>query len=184
MKVFRVIIFLFAALCGLAFLLPKEVAVTRTVEVDATQEMVFDQVNTLSNWENGSVWNQVDSAAVYTYSEQNSGKNAWYTWEGELVGKGKLTIIESIENRTIKTELDFYERGKGSGQWKFTQKNRKTEVSWTYFADLGYNPLARWVGLTLDSMLGSSLEMSLQNLSDYCKKQDDENQNQIEFVMK
>jgi hypothetical protein len=172
-KVFKFIIFFFASLCIIAFLLPKEIEVTRSIEIAASESEVFEQINTFKNWENFSVWHLMDTTATFTYSEQESGKDSWHTWQGELIGEGKYTITESIPYKSIKTELDFYEQGNGKEEWTLTYKGQSTIVSVTNFVDLGFNPLARWIGLTMDNMLGSSLELSLQNLSDYFDNQED-----------
>jgi hypothetical protein len=170
MKFLKYIVFFFAGLCAIAFLLPKQVEVNRTIVIQAETEIVFDQVDELKNWENWSVWNVTDSNTVFQYSKNSKGIGAWYSWKSKAMGEGKLTIIKSQKNKQINTELDFYEQGKGAGKWIFTNQNDQTKVSWTYFANLGYNPLARWIGLlALDSMIGQSLDQSLQSLKTYCQ---------------
>jgi hypothetical protein len=169
MKFIKYLVFTFALFCVIAFILPKDKYVIRTVEIEQEIDFVFDQVNTLKNWENWSAWSKSDTSALYTYSEKESGKGAWQEWKSNMTGEGKLTIVESKNNQLIKTKLDFYDQGEGDGKWEFSSRKGITTVSWTYHADLGYNPLARWIGLFLDSMLGQSLEQSLQSLKTYCQ---------------
>jgi hypothetical protein len=169
MKFVKYLVFTFAIFCVIAFLLPKDKYVNRTIEINQEIDFVFDQVNTLKNWENWSAWSKSDTSALYTYSKKTSGIGAWQEWKSNVIGEGKLTIVESKNNQLITTNLDFYNQGEGDEKWEFSSRKGITTVSWTYHADLGYNPLARWIGLFLDSMLGQSLDQSLQSLKTYCQ---------------
>ena len=89
----------------------------------------------------------------------------------ELIGAGSLTILESTENKSLRTEIVFLkegeENGRGNGEWTFTEKNGLTQVSWSFLGDMGNNPVARWIGLMMDSMLGPQLETGLSNMKEY-----------------
>ena len=173
MKALKVLIIIFATFCGIAFLLPKEITVTRAIEINASVADVFDQANTLSNWANWSAWHKMDPDANYTYSTPDSGAGASYSWEGdpELTGEGVLTILESITNKSIRTEVIFLkdgeENGRGNGEWVFTEENGVMQVSWSFLIDMGKNPVARWIGLMMDSMIGPQLETGLSNMKEY-----------------
>lgn len=173
MKGLKVLIIIMATLCGTAFLLPKEITVTRTVEINSSIEDVFEQANTLKNWINWSPWHEMDPDANYTYSNLNEGAGASYSWNGnpELVGAGHLTILESTLNKSVNTEVVFLndgkENGRGKGKWRFTEDGLETKVSWSFTVDMGNNPVARWIGLVIDSMLGPQLEKGLSNMKEY-----------------
>ena len=173
MKALKVLIIILAAFCGFAFLLPKKFTVIRTIEINASISDVFEQANTLSNWSNWSAWHKIDPNAIYTYSDTDAGVGAYYFFEGnpDLIGSGSLTILESTENESIRTEVIFLkdgkENGRGNGEWAFTEKNGVTKVSWSFLGDMGNNPVARWIGLMMDSMLGPQLEKGLNNMKKY-----------------
>ena len=173
MKALKVLIIVLATLCGIAFLLPKDFTVTRTIEINASIADVFKQVNTLSNWSNWSAWHKMDPNASYTYSNTDAGVGAFYSFEGdpELIGSGSLTILESTENESISTEVIFLkegeEIGRGNGEWAFKEENGVTQVCWSFLGDMGNNPVARWIGLMMDSMLGPQLERGLINIKEY-----------------
>ena len=173
MKALKVLIIVLATLCGIAFLLPKDFSVTRTIEINACVADVFKQANTLSNWSNWSAWHKMDPNASYTYSTPDAGVGAYYSFEGdpELIGSGSLTILESTENKSIRTEVIFLkegeEIGRGNGEWAFKEENEVTQVCWSFLGDMGNNPVARWIGLMMDSMLGPQLETGLSNMKEY-----------------
>ena len=173
MQALKVLIIILASFCGIAFLLPRDFTVTRTFEINASISDVFEQVNTLSNWVNWSAWHKMDPNANYTYSNPDKGVGASYSFDGdpELIGSGSLTILESKENKSLLTEIVFLkdgeENGRGNGEWTFTEKNGLTQVSWSFLGDMGNNPVARWIGLMMDSMLGPQLETGLSNMKEY-----------------
>ena len=173
MKALKVLIIVLATLCGIAFLLPKDFSVTRTIEINACVADVFKQANTLTNWSNWSAWHKMDPNASYTYSNTDAGVGAYYSFEGdpELIGSGSLTILESTENKSIRTEVIFLkegeEIGRGNGEWAFKEENGVTQVCWSFLGDMGNNPVARWIGLMMDSMLGPQLEKGLINMKEY-----------------
>ena len=127
----------------------------------------------MSNWSNWSAWHKMDPNASYTYSNTDAGVGASYSFEGDpkLIGSGSLTILESTENESIFTEVVFLkdgeENGRGNGEWAFAEENGVTEVSWSFLGDMGNNPVARWIGLMMDSMLGPQLEAGLSNMKEY-----------------
>ena len=47
------------------------------------------------------------------------------------------------------------------------KKNGLTLVSWSFLGDMGNNPVARWIGLMMDSILGPQLESGLNNMKEY-----------------
>lgn len=173
MKAIKVLIIILAVFCGVAFLLPKDFAVTRTVEINAPVEAVYEQANTLSNWANWSAWHEMDPDANYVYSNPDAGVGASYSWDGnpELVGQGELSILSSTTNQSIGTQVIFYkdgeENGRGNGEWVFSEEDGVTHVSWSFLGDMGYNPVARWFGLFMDGMLGPQLETGLSNMKEY-----------------
>ena len=170
MKVLKYIVFIFAAFCAVSFLFPKDIEVSRSIDIDQDIEFVFDQVNTLKNWESWSGWKELDTLASLEYSSKESGKGAWQTWNSPTAGERKITIVKSIANKQIETSIDFYEQGRDSGKWAFSHKNGTTTVSWTYHVNMGYNPLARWIGLFIKDSLEQSLQISLEKLKEICQE--------------
>ncbi len=153
------------------FLFPKDATVTRTMTMDAPPSIVFDQVNTLTNWESWSSWKKMDPTAVYSYSDGGArGKGAWFTWDGPESGKGKLSIKESNPNSSIKTLLDFGAMGTGHGTWKFEADGAdKTKVTWSFYTEAnGFS--SKMMLPLMDSMLGPSLQEGLTAMKEIAAK--------------
>lgn len=134
--------------------------VSRSATVNAPIETVFAQVNNLENWNAWSPWKAMDPDMKVEYGPTGVGKDAWYSWNGEEVGKGKLTITDSIANESIKTSIELGEMGMGSGSWSFTQNGDAVDVTWG-FTSHGRHLLDKVFHLFLDGMLGPQLEGGL-----------------------
>lgn len=154
------------ALVVVAFFLPKQVHVERSLTMDAPAKVVFNQANNLHTWDKWAIWNQMDPNMEITYHNSGIGENASYTWhsENDNVGSGEMKITASVPYDSIATAMDFMEHGTATGYFLFDEKDGKTTVTWAFDTDLGYNPMARWLGLMMDAMLGKDFEKGLENL--------------------
>lgn len=146
--------------------LPSQLIVERSISINAPTEIVFEQINTLKNWNNWSPWYKLDTAVVQTYFGGEKGKNAGYTWDSKNsdVGKGKLTIVESAPYDSIVTALDFMEQGTAFGGFKFKKEGEATIVTWYMNCEMGMNPIGKIFGLFMDGMLGPDFEKGLADL--------------------
>jgi effector-binding domain-containing protein/ribosome-associated toxin RatA of RatAB toxin-antitoxin module len=122
------LIILFFLLAGI--FLPKRSHVEASVYINASPDIVFDQVNTLKNWEKWSPWQNADSTMKLTYFGSPSGVGASYSWISEHSSSGKMSITESTPDKYIQTELDYGTRGKARAPWQFWEKNNGTKVTW------------------------------------------------------
>jgi effector-binding domain-containing protein len=136
------------------------------------QKTVFDQINSLKNWENWSPWLQMDSTIQLSYSGPESGVGATFKWlsNSKNVGSGNVSLISSFPNDSLVLIMDFGEKGESLSKFVFSKENRSTKVTWSLESDLGMNPLSRWFGLFSDHLIGPDLERGLFNLEDHLEK--------------
>lgn len=162
-KVSIAIAIIIALLVIIAYFLPQKVTVKRSLAINAPAEVVFEQINTLKNWEKWSPWHKLDPSMKLTYEGPESGQGASYSWDSqqENVGKGKLTILASIPFDSIATSMDFMENGVAVGGYKLANTDSGLVLTWSMESDMGMNPLARWFGLLMDGMIGSDFEKGL-----------------------
>lgn len=168
MKALKIIGIVLLVLIALFFLigllLPSEVHVEREKTFAAQPEVVFNEVNNFKNWEDWSAWHQMADDMEITYSGPPSGEGASYSWTSETIGNGSQRIIESRPYELIRTELDFEGEGTGKGTWKFTPVNDSTNVVWAFDVDMGSGIFDKYMGLLMDTMVGSSFEQSLEGI--------------------
>lgn len=121
-----------------ALIAPKSVTSNQEVSIDAPVEVVFNAVNDLSQWENWSIWKANDSTMVTTLADNYVGEGGSYSWTGEVVGEGELTILSSTANEALKTDIKFGPMGGANGHWTFTPSEEGTNVNWDVTSKFGY----------------------------------------------
>ena len=57
-----------------------------------------------------------------------------------------------------------------SGKLELTPAGSNTNVTWTNAGDLGGNPVVRYFGLVMDSMVGKDFRAGLNNLKTLAEK--------------
>lgn len=170
MRILRTIVIGIAILAilfvGGAYLLPREVSVARSITIDAAAEKIFPQVNSLKATEAWSPWLERDPNVVLTYTGPDSGIGAAMAWASEEpdVGVGTQEIIASVANQSVETALDFGDMGLATARFTLVEQGTGTELTWGFTTDTGMDPIARWIGLMLDSWVGADYEQGLENL--------------------
>jgi hypothetical protein len=106
----------------ISLFLPSKVYVERSIVINAPVENVFEQVNTLKNWEKWSPWHEIDPNMGLKYEGPESGTGAQYSWTSEHknVGNGRLVITNSAPYDSIVSEMYFMDSKEPSyGIYKF-----------------------------------------------------------------
>jgi len=148
------------------FLLPREVTVARSVEIDAPPEAVFPHVNSLKAGTEWSPWLSRDPEVLVGFSGPDEGVGARLDWESEQpdVGIGSQVITASVPNERVETDLDFGQMGTAKAAFVLEPASGGTRVTWDLVADMGSNPVGRWMGLMMDTWVGGDYETGLANL--------------------
>ena len=161
----------------IGFTSPSEMNVEHTQKLKASPEAVFSQVNDLKNWDNWSIWNQMDPEMKKEYGDKTRGKGATYSWQSDnkKVGNGSMTITESVPDKTLETSLDFGDKGSGtSGMYIEPAEDGGSNVTWTMKSDLGNNPLMKLMGkMMMTPAVKKAYETSLTQLDTYIEANPD-----------
>ncbi|WP_417608915.1 SRPBCC family protein [Owenweeksia hongkongensis] len=169
MKALKVILIIIAVLfggyCIWMATLPTEYDMERTAVIDAEPEVVFTEVNTLTEWPKWSPWYKIDTTAEYEYSDVVTGEGAYYTWsstDGNM-GSGKYTNTTVVPNEEIVYTMEFEGMGGSEGYWNFEPvEDSKTKVTWGFHTEFDF--FSRVWGVFMDDMLGPQFEEGLDNL--------------------
>ncbi|OMP76708.1 hypothetical protein BW716_23635 [[Flexibacter] sp. ATCC 35208] len=140
--------------------------VVRVRVISATPAAVFQQINTVRNWENWSPWHQADPHMKLLYTDTESGIGAAYSWESQnrQIGKGAMMITSSRLDEFIATDMHFMEQGLAKATFKLEPVPGGTSVTWTMTAELGRNPFKKFMGLLMDKWVGKDFEKGLAKL--------------------
>lgn len=162
-----VIVVSFVLAIVIGFFLPSRAHVERSIIVDAPPEAVFPLVNNLREFNKWSPWSEKDPAADYVFDGPDSGVGARLTWASNKpdVGSGSQEIIASDPHKLVRTQLDFGAQGVATAHFiLIPQDGNKTQVTWGFDADFGWDLLGRYFGLWFDYWIGPDYEHGLEKL--------------------
>ena len=165
-RLITAVVVIVVVLVAVAFLLPREVEVARSITIDAPAEEIFPHVNSMQMTEAWSPWLERDPEVQLTYAGPEAGVGKKLTWASEVpeVGSGTQEITASVENERVETALDFGPMGTANASFVLAAADGGTEVTWGFVTDLGMNPMARYMGLMMDRWVGGDYETGLGNL--------------------
>ncbi len=159
---FVIIIVLFL----ISFFLPSKVHVERSSVINATQDAVFNEVNDLKKWKGWTPYHQTGSDVKINFGDTTSGENASYTWtsNSNQSDNGSVKIIESTPNRSITALMNFMGQNGILCRFRFDSSDGTTQMKWSIEANMGWNPLQKFFGLTLDNYWAAYCEKGMKNL--------------------
>lgn len=166
-KILLVALLMVAIAAVIGFLLPSKISLERSLVLKASPSVVFNQINTLKNWEGWSPWYKMDPNQKVDYNEIPTGVGASYHWKGEKTMEGRMTITESKANELITTKLEFAgEDQPASSSFILTPEGEGTKVVWNFNSEAGGNPFGRIFWFTAGkAMIGQSFEQGLADLN-------------------
>ncbi|HEU0221086.1 MAG TPA: SRPBCC family protein [Paracoccaceae bacterium] len=168
MRLLLRILLIVAVILGIAgagsVLLPRDVIVERRIVIAAPAEAVFPQVNSLQRFAAWSPWTLYDPAMKQSFSGPEAGIGSRMSWESEEIGSGSQEIVASVPNERVEMALDFGGSGQAEAWFELAAAGSGTEVTWGFHSDLGYNPVARYMGLMFPEWIGADFDRGLAAL--------------------
>jgi hypothetical protein len=166
------------ALIGIlsASLSPKS-HLERSVVINAPAAVIFDQMNNIKNTNKWQPWGMKDPNLKVSYEGPESGVGAKMNWQSEKMGNGSQWIIESVQDKHIKSGMQFADfDGTYSSEFNLEPVEGGTKVTWTYEGDVAGAGMAsaamgKIMGIFIDSMLGGDYEKGLSNLKTLAESQ-------------
>jgi hypothetical protein len=150
---------------GIGAILPKDFAVERSIEIDASPEAVFDEVSSLRKWDAWSPWIARDPSIRNTYSGPEAGVGAMVTWTSEKSGDGKQMITLSERPTRLETTLDFGDMGQPNAYWTFEPSGKGVKVTWG-LSGATSGPLGGYFARMMDDWVGADYEDGLARLKE------------------
>lgn len=157
------LVLLLALVCvGGGLLLPSTTHVERSIVIDRPPAQVHAMLDSFARFNEWSPWYALEPEAKYRYSGPASGVGARMAWEGEKVGRGSQRIEASTPQRvTVALEFDG---SRATATYALAAEGGGTRVTWALDSDHGYNPVARWFGLLMETLVGKDYEQGLARL--------------------
>ncbi len=162
---------LIVALLLIGFLLPGKMEVSRSISVNAPVENVFDEFNDLKKWQEWQYWNSLEKPGemTLTFGEKTEGTGATYSWDGKNTGKGTVTIVESVPNKSVASEIEFTGSGKANGLYTTESEGDGTKATMNFTFDNGMNPIGRWFSLFMKGEIEKAFDFGLSKIKEHAE---------------
>ena len=156
-------------LAALIFLALQQGSFTarRSLEIDASPEAVFEAIVDLRSWPKWSPWLLHEPGAQIEYSDDCSSEGGWYSWDGNIVGAGKLTHVGIRPGRSVLQQIEFQRPFKASNEvhWDIENNGETTRVSWEMSGRMPF--LMRFMNKRMEASIGRDFELGLAMLGGY-----------------
>jgi polyketide cyclase/dehydrase/lipid transport protein len=150
---------------------PSAYHVERKLEVAAPTDLVFGVLNDLHHFAGvlvlfGSPLEKLNPNMQKTFEGPAAGVGQSYAWSGNKVGKGKMTIEESVPGQKVGMKLEFVKPMASTATCAFTLAGTPTGsfVTWSMHGNHNFIGKAFGMFMAMDKMLGSDIEKGLAQL--------------------
>ena len=151
---------------------PSAYHVERKLAVAAPADLVFGVLNDLHQFAGvwvlfGSPWEKADPNMQKTFEGPAAGVGQSVAWSGNMqVGKGKMTIEESVPGQKVGMKLVFVKPMASTATCALTIASTPTGSFVTWAMDGNHNFIGKAFGLfmDMDKMLGTDIEKGLAQL--------------------
>ena len=150
---------------------PSAYHVERKLEVAAPADLVFGVLNDLHQFAGvwvlfGSPLETRDPNMQKTFEGPAAGVGQSYAWSGNKVGKGKMTIDESVPGQKVGVKLEFVKPMASRAISALTLAGTPTGSFVTWSMDGNHNFIGKAFGMfmDMDNMLGTDIEKGLAQL--------------------
>ena len=141
--------------------------VRRSRDIDAPLSSAFDAVVDLKSWPEWSPWllHEPDAELVYSNDYQQAG--GCYTWDGKVVGAGRLCHVEINPGGSIRQKIEFLRPFRSSSEvnWDFAAEGERTRVSWEMRGRMPF--LFRFMSKRMEPMIARDYDLGLALLGGY-----------------
>lgn len=150
---------------------PADYRVERSIKIEATPAEVYEQIARSENWEKWSPWSAADPAPKYSIEKDGQVVEAKMSWDGEILGKGSMTITELVPNEKMVYKLSFFEPWEMSsvGGFNYIQEDGVVNLVWYDEGHIPFIQRPMMLFMDLEEMMGPQFEKGLKNIKGICE---------------
>lgn len=149
------------------FFLPSEIIVENEIVLNKKPEEIYPSLVDLKKWKNWSIWSpNIDKTMQLEYPSATE-----MTWTATHAGNGKFQITHQVIDSEVQTFLSVQE-----GKFELPGVIRlqiideqQTKVTWNNTIKIGNNPLKRYIGGSVESVVHRDIDECLKGLERYLK---------------
>lgn len=141
--------------------------VRRSLEIEAPAEAAFNAIVDFKSWPQWSPWLMHEPDAAIVYSDNFQQEGGYYSWDGKVVGAGKLTHLSIEPHSRIVQQIEFIRPFKTVNQvsWEFESRDNHTLVHWEMAGSMPF--LFRFMASRMEPMIGRDYELGLALFNGY-----------------
>ena len=135
----------------------------------APQEVVFNQVNDYTTWNDWEPWSRETDDMIINYGDKTKGEGASYSWKSENMGEGEITTIKANPYTSIDQKITFatpFGDSTSDIYWEFEKKGDSTLVTWGMKGEQSFMEKAAFTfqDESLSEMMLPMFKQGLENL--------------------
>ena len=144
-------------------------SVSRSVEINQSQEVVFDYLSELQNQQEYGVWQKKDPNISIKTTGTDGTVGFISSWDSKMedVGKGEQEIMKIVDGELIQTEIRFKRPMEVTSQAFIELTELSTNscsVSWRFEGESAYPFNIFALFINMDEEIGPDLANGLNNL--------------------
>jgi len=167
----------------LGLVAPKDVALERSIAINAPRSVVAEQMLYYKNFHNWSPWQKMDPGMQATLTGEDGRQGAKYEWKGNKdVGSGEMNIVGNTEGTvkdrpqthfsSVNYNMTFREpwESTAEGYWRVEDANAgQSKAIWGFSTHIPFplNGIAMVMGM---GRLTKDFDEGLKNLKTYTEK--------------
>jgi len=150
------------------FFLPSRIEVENEIIINKSPEEIYPALVNLQQWKSWSIWStRIDKTMQFEYPADNEVQ-----WTAQHAGNGSLKITHAVKDSELHTLLSVQE-GKfelpGIIRLQIIDE-QQTRVVWNNTIIIGNNPLKRYIGSSVESVVHRDIGECLKGLEMFVKK--------------
>jgi len=126
----------------LALFVSKNIDYEKSISINAPIDIVWENVNSLSDLDKWSPWNDLDPNMKKELTGIDGTIGAMQSWESDVeeVGKGSQSIAKIEAPNLFETDLIFYEpwESGAKGYIMLEEEGNGTKVTWGFHSEMPY----------------------------------------------
>jgi len=166
-----VILLLLVLIVGIGYIMPREVKVTTTEEINVPPAKVFHFVAGFVDRTAWDPWIRDDTAAQTTFDIKSGYVGSKYEWEGPKVGQGVMEVDSIVPGSYLLNSVTFSQGMTIPEEWTFTPTDKGTSLTWTITMSSG-SPVGRLMNSIFKSMIQKTIDSGKTDLKNYLETHD------------
>ena len=143
--------------------------VRRSLRIDAPPAEVFACIQDFKTWPEWSPWLLHEPDTIITYSDDYQQEGGFYSWDGKLVGVGKLSHLKILPGKSIKQIIEFTRPFKSVNQvnWYIDDIEGSTIVVWEMIGSIPF--WFRFMSKNIEARISKDYDLGLLLLKGYLR---------------